>query len=156
MTTAKNGRSFLNGKPPSPNGRPPPLQPASGTFRWLRKPDPKGQGGVLVINETAYLLSPVFDQPRRKDKTVVAWRLAKADATVYDVVPALDSPWFCDCGDYVFNRDRADTPELRECKHIRCLRSALPIAGQPVPIPVEPGDDLPEPPGVDGDPFAYS
>jgi hypothetical protein len=113
-----------------------PLQPAQGRFRWLQKPDAQGDGGVIRINGTVYLLSPVRqDAQYDRSRPVVGWKLVKADAAIYDVIPA--SPcWQCDCGDYVFNRDRAPTPQLRECKHCAALKAALPLAGQSVePVP---------------------
>ena len=74
-----------------------PLQPAQGTFRWLQKPDAQGQGGVIRINGTAYLLTAVReDRMVNKDQPVIGWKLTKADATVYDVHPG-EPAWSCDC-----------------------------------------------------------
>ena len=87
----------------------PPLQPALGHFRWLRKPDANDQGGVIEINDTPYLLSPVCDG-RGPLRTTIGWKLVKADGTTYDVYPG-NPHWQCDCGDFTFNRDRAPRPE---------------------------------------------
>jgi hypothetical protein len=55
---------------------------------------------------------------------VVGYSLSKPDGTAYCVVPGPDL-WECDCPDYVFNHERATTPETRECKHVKATRKAL-------------------------------
>jgi hypothetical protein len=107
------------------------LKPATGTARWLQRPDEfLCENGVLAIEGVPYIVSPVR-QPgkvRIKDRPIVGWRLCKADGTVYDLTPASPA-WQCDCPDWIFNRACAVEPELRECRHCRSLKAALKAVG---------------------------
>lgn len=105
-----------------------PLQPATGSCRWLLQPGLLGTPGVLLITAMlangreaaeSYVVTQHDDGGR-----LVCYSLAKPDGTAYCVVPGTDI-WECDCPDYVFNRVRATTPETRECKHIRAVRKAV-------------------------------
>jgi hypothetical protein len=105
-----------------------PLQPASGTCRWLIQPGLLGTPGVLLITaaltngrETSesYVVTQHDDGGR-----LVCYSLTKTDGTAYTVVPAADV-WECDCPDYIFNRARATTAETRECKHCKATRKAV-------------------------------
>ena len=44
--------------------------------------------------------------------------------TAYDIQPGKEV-WECDCLDYIYNRARARTAELRKCKHCKAVRKAL-------------------------------
>jgi hypothetical protein len=89
--------------------------PATGTARWLVKPNAHHEGGVLAINGTRYEVLPLFD-----GLTLVGWRLLKSDATMYDLPADLST---CDCPDKVFNPDRPGGL----CKHQAALRAALAV-----------------------------
>lgn len=131
------------------------LQLAACSFHWLQRPDRHLEGGVLLINEKPYLVSAVrADKPRLvKDRPVIAYRLTKAGGQVHDLHPA-PGCWQCDCGDFTFHRPSAPTAELRACKHVRAVLAALPVAGLPVPQPIEPTDPLSDAPTDDA--FAFT
>lgn len=107
-----------------------PLTPASGVARWLQRPDDRCENGVLLIDGRPYLLSPVREPGRGRvaARRVVGWRLHTGEGKTYDVHPAAEF-WRCDCGDAVYRRSEAPTPELAFCKHGKALRAALAAAG---------------------------
>ena len=91
--------------------------PATGTARWVTRPNAEHVGGVLAINGTAYEVLPLFD-----GAALVGYRLLKADATMYDLPADLSG---CDCPDHAFHPERPGG-----CKHMSALRAALAALGQ--------------------------
>jgi hypothetical protein len=87
-------------------------RPVSGVCRWLNKPNPQHEGGVLAINGTRYEVLPLFDGPAR-----VGYRLLKADGTMYDLPADLSG---CDCPDATYHPERPGG-----CKHAAAVRAAL-------------------------------
>jgi hypothetical protein len=87
-------------------------KPATGTARWLTKPNADQAGGVLQINGTEYEVLPLFD-----DQARIGYRLLKADGTMYDLPADLSG---CDCPDHTFHPERPGG-----CKHMQALRAAL-------------------------------
>ena len=104
-----------------------PLQPAKGSCRWVVQPSLTGKPGVLSITSEldsgnvteAYSLTEF-----KADGVLLGYHLTKADGTAYDIQPGKEV-WECDCLDYIYNRARARTAELRECKHCKAVRKAL-------------------------------
>lgn len=78
-------------------------KPAQGTCRL-----------ILRINGTSYTVRPVL-----ADSSVAlkAFRLRKADGTLYDVAHTVHGHQ-CDCPDFLFHRDGIDPDG---CKHIKAL-----------------------------------
>jgi hypothetical protein len=87
-------------------------KPATGTARWLTKPNADQAGGVLQINGTSYEILPLFD-----DQARVGYRLLKADGAMYDLPADLSG---CDCPDATYHPERPGG-----CKHGAALRAAL-------------------------------
>jgi hypothetical protein len=75
--------------------------------------------GVLAINRTDYTVTVL-----RGPDSVLGYRLAKADGTVYDVC-VTEERWTCDCPDATYKPERPGG-----CKHVAALRAALKAAGQ--------------------------
>ena len=69
---------------------------------------------ALAIDETVYQLSPLGCDPA---VAVRAFRLSKADGTVYDVSQTRFG-LECDCPDFIFRRDGLDPGG---CKHVKAL-----------------------------------
>ncbi len=78
------------------------------------------QGGLrsahlfLTINQTLYAVHPLECEPSAARR---AFRLNKADGTLYDVAQTQDGP-YCDCPDFIFRRDGIDAAG---CKHVQAL-----------------------------------
>jgi hypothetical protein len=89
--------------PCAPAARRRPARPAHGTCRL-----------TLTINGTAYSLRP---NPADSFAALKAFRLRKADGTVYDVAETVHG-LECDCPDFVFHRDGTDPDG---CKHVKAL-----------------------------------
>jgi hypothetical protein len=87
-------------------------RPATGTCRWLTKPNANHEGGVLDINGTVYEVLPLHD-----GETRVGYRLLKTDGTMYDLPADLSG---CDCPDSTFHPERPGG-----CKHRVGLRAGL-------------------------------
>lgn len=68
----------------------------------------------LMINETFYSVHPLACEAPAQDR---AFRLNKADGTLYDVAQTRHGPQ-CDCPDFVFRRDGLDPAG---CKHVQAL-----------------------------------
>jgi hypothetical protein len=68
----------------------------------------------LAINRTVYDVRPVRCPPEHAAR---AFRLIKADGTLYDVA---QTPFGaeCDCPDFIFRRDGIDPAG---CKHVKAL-----------------------------------
>ncbi len=77
-----------------------PARPTHGTCRL-----------TLSINGTAYGVTP------NRGAAVKAFRLRKADGTVYDVSQDVHG-LACDCPDFIFHRDGLDAAG---CKHIKAM-----------------------------------
>jgi len=69
---------------------------------------------LLVINATLYHVDSL---PSGGTSVARAFRLKKADGTVYDVAQTHFGPE-CDCPDFLFRRDGLDPSG---CKHVRAL-----------------------------------
>ncbi len=69
---------------------------------------------VLTIDETVYAVRPVRSDPH---VAVKAFRLQKADGTLYDVAQTRYGPE-CDCPDFIYRRDGIDPSG---CKHVKAL-----------------------------------
>jgi hypothetical protein len=91
-------------------------KPATGLCRWLNKPNPQHEGGVLAINGTRYELLPVYDGDAR-----VGYRLLKADGSI-DLPADLSG---CDCPDTSYYPERPGG-----CKHASALRAAFAALAQ--------------------------
>jgi hypothetical protein len=79
---------------------------------------------TLHLRGTAYRVRPVASDDGR------AFRLRKADGTIYDVAETPFGPT-CDCGDQVWRHEGRDGTG---CKHIQALRK-LGLIGDPAPRP---------------------
>ncbi len=98
------------------------LTPATGTCRWLRRPDASGRGRVC-INDVEYVIL-VAETGVQLTHTVPNVQAG----TGYSLPADLTS---CDCPDCTF-RDRM-------CKHARAIRALLAVpAPKPVPPPPAP------------------
>jgi hypothetical protein len=98
-----------------------PVQPVSGSARWLRRPLlPLGLGRLRI--STAAGVSHEYDVGAHLDETghVIGWRLVKDDDEGYDV-DISTAPWSCSCPDYTLRR--SNSPHT--CKHAAGLRMAL-------------------------------
>jgi hypothetical protein len=102
-----------------------PLTPATGSCRWLLQPGLAGTPGLLAITVKiaggSKEVSEVYALTRHEGG---GYRLTKPDGTAYDLWPSTEV-WECDCGDFVFNRAHATTPQTRQCKHAVALQAAL-------------------------------
>ncbi len=78
----------------------------------------------LAIGETFYTVRPVGPDP---DAALKAFRLLKADGTLYDVAQTPFGP-ACDCPDFIYRRDGTDPAG---CKHVQALVAYGLIAGLP-------------------------
>src|SRR5262249_28347705 len=96
----------------------PPAPSITGSCRWALQPTAE-HPGVLVINDTAYLVTELLDGLAR-----LGFRLQKTDGTVYDI-DATQAFWTCDCPDFQFRR----TNDPKGCKHLAGLRAALKALG---------------------------
>src|SRR3954454_5794309 len=76
----------------------------------------------LEISGQSYSLRAVHCDDRIGHR---AYRLLKADGTVYDVIQTPFGPE-CDCADFIFRRDGLDP---RGCKHVQALVSVGMIEG---------------------------
>lgn len=85
---------------------------------------------VLTIRRTDYDVRPVRCDPIIAER---AFRLAKADGTLYDVVQTPFGPE-CDCPDFVYRRQGLDPAG---CKHVQALVACGLIAGLD-PMPARP------------------
>jgi hypothetical protein len=79
-----------------------------------------------MINETVYAVHPLEGKAPATDR---AFRLNKADGTLYDVAETRHGPQ-CDCPDFVFRRDGLDPAG---CKHVQALVAQGLIDGHAVP-----------------------
>jgi hypothetical protein len=79
------------------------IKPATGTARL-----------TLTINGSGYIV-----RPTRPDAFAAlrAFRLRKADGTIYDVAETVHGNT-CDCADFIFHRDGIDPAG---CKHVKAL-----------------------------------
>ena len=68
----------------------------------------------LMINETVYAVRSLTLETPATDR---AFRLNKADGTLYDVAQTRHGPR-CDCPDFIFRRDGLDPAG---CKHVQAL-----------------------------------
>jgi hypothetical protein len=82
---------------------------------------------VLVINQTFYRVRALHGESGAEDR---AFRLNKADGTLYDVAQTRYGPR-CDCPDFVFRRDGIDPAG---CKHVRALVAEGLIEGLRTPV----------------------
>jgi hypothetical protein len=110
MATVSDPRNLIKARPAT--------RPATGTCRWLSKPNPDHSGGVLQINGAAYELLPLFADD--DGKVLVGYRLLKADGAMYDVETAGPRGSTCDCPDVTFHPERPGG-----CKHVAAVRAAL-------------------------------
>ncbi len=86
---------------------------------------PRAFGLVLMIDRTAYSVGPIACDPVVAER---AFRLRKADGTLYDVRQTGFGPE-CDCPDFLFRRDGIDPVG---CKHIQALLTYGLIVGEGV------------------------
>lgn len=100
-----------------------------------RKPKPADVCRLsLTIAGTMYHVRPLaLDDP----DDVRAYRLRKADGTVYHVLQNAMTGHQCDCGDFTFRRDGKDPAG---CKHVRALVAVglFDRTAVPEPEPVDP------------------
>jgi hypothetical protein len=108
---------------------PRPLQPATGSFRWISDPASLalrfrcGASAALAIGpdggeEVGYVLTPHLSESGE----LLGWRLERADnGKCYDLPADLSA---CDCKDSLY-RDRPGG-----CKHRKALRAALASVGK--------------------------
>ena len=75
---------------------------------------PRSIALALTIDRTTYAVGPLVCEPPIADR---AFRLSKADGTLYDVA---QTPFGleCDCPDFIFRRAGLDPDG---CKHVRAL-----------------------------------
>ncbi len=78
----------------------------------------------LAIQRNIYLVRPLACDG---GEAVRAFRLNKADGTLYDVEQTRYGPR-CDCPDFIFRRDGLDPAG---CKHVRALVAYGLIEGNP-------------------------
>jgi hypothetical protein len=71
---------------------------------------------VLTINGTTYAVKPIAADP---SVAIRAFRLRKADGTVYDVAQAVHG-LTCDCPDFIFNRDGIDPDGCKDVHISNC------------------------------------
>jgi hypothetical protein len=71
---------------------------------------------TLDINGTAYAVIPNRGASELASK---AFRLRKADGTIYDVAATAHGVT-CDCPDYLFNRQDKD---VNGCKHVKAMKA---------------------------------
>jgi hypothetical protein len=71
---------------------------------------------TLSINGTAYAVIPNRGASELASR---AFRLKKADGTIYDVA-ATPHGVTCDCPDYLFNRQDKD---VAGCKHVKAMKA---------------------------------
>jgi hypothetical protein len=87
------------------------------------EPRPKRSLLFLMIDRTAYTVRPIEAGEDR------AFRLAKADGTLYDVAQTRHGHQ-CDCPDFIFRRDGIDP---RGCKHVQALVAEGLLRAEPEP-----------------------
>ena len=71
---------------------------------------------ALTINNTTYAVIPNRGASELASR---AFRLKKADGTIYDVA-ATPHGVTCDCPDYLFNRQDKD---VAGCKHVKAMKA---------------------------------
>jgi hypothetical protein len=71
---------------------------------------------TLAINGTTYNVRPNRGASELVSK---AFRLRKADGTIYDVAATAHGV-ACDCPDYLFNRQDKD---VNGCKHVKAMKA---------------------------------
>lgn len=99
---------------------------------------PRGDAGVVVINETHYAVEVLGYLPEVGEPVIDGYRLTKDNGVAHDIC-LVAGRLECTCGDWIWRRAYQTDRRLTDCKHTLACRKHFVAPVESVPVAVVAG-----------------